>query len=314
MIVTIFGGSGFLGGYIIGELLKIDGVVIRAITRDYSGARHLKLAGEPGRVIITQESHLDPKSIDKLVMGADVVINLIGSTTITKKEQLIRIHSKIPEWIAQAAARNSRIKQFIHFSALGIEQNSSLYAKSKLAGEKAVSAAFPSAIIIKPSFMYGAGDHFLTPLFHLTSWAPFIPLIEGGRRKIQPVFAGDIAQLTRSIIVKTNTPNNIPRKLEVGGGRVYSIKELWQAILKANHSNKSLINIPSQLAYMAAYALEMTLIRLAIKPITGSMRPLITVDQLKIANNDYITDKHTLSSFGINPHSLDAKALSQYVD
>src|SRR5262245_38019645 len=190
-LVTVFGGSGFLGRHVVRALAKRY-FRIRVAVRRPDLAGYLQPLGRVGQIHAVQANLRDPASVAAAVRGASIVINLVGILFERGKQRFEAVHTIGAEAVAKAAAAQSA--HLIHVSAIGAdEQSASLYARSKAAGEKAVLTAVPEAAIFRPSVLFGPDDDFLNKFASLARLLPALPLVGGGHTRFQPVFAGDVA-------------------------------------------------------------------------------------------------------------------------
>jgi len=294
-LVTIFGGAGFVGTQLV-QLLARRGYRIRVAVRRPNLALHVKTLGGVGQIVPIQANIRNMPSIQRAVAGADIVINLVGIGFERGAQRFGDVHEKGAAAIAQAA-RAAKASQLIHMSALGVDTAlTSDYAKSKLAGEAAVLAAFPQAVIFRPSIMFGQGDGFFQLMAGLSRVLPVLPLI-GGATRFQPVYVGDVAEAMALAVdgqVKTG------RIYELGGPEIETHKALMQRILREAARNRPLIPLSSGLAKLMA-------LPFAILPFP----PLLTGDQVELLNTDNVVsdaairDKRSFAGFGITPTAMD---------
>src|SRR5205085_2049460 len=191
-LVTVFGGSGFLGRHVVRALAR-EGYRIRNAVRRPDLAGHLQPLGRVGQIHAVQANLRYPESIDAAVRGADAVVNLAAVLYERGKQTFEALHAEGANAVARAAAAQGA--RLVHVSALGADPNSpAAYARSKAAGEVAVLAAAPDATIFRPSIMFGPEDDFFNRFAALARMSPFLPLAGGGETKFEPVFVGDVAQ------------------------------------------------------------------------------------------------------------------------
>ncbi|NNC00745.1 complex I NDUFA9 subunit family protein, partial [Corallococcus exiguus] len=189
-LVTVFGGSGFLGRNVVSALAK-RGYRVRVAVRRPALANFLQPLGTVGQIQTIQANLRDPQSIAAAVRNADFVINLVGILQEGGRQTFSTLQAEGPGRIAAASAPDAKI---IHVSAIGADaQSESLYARSKAEGEKALLTARPDAIIVRPSLMFGPGDSFFNRFGSLARMLPVLPLA-GAETKLQPVFVGDVAE------------------------------------------------------------------------------------------------------------------------
>ncbi|WP_339045402.1 complex I NDUFA9 subunit family protein [Candidatus Mesenet endosymbiont of Agriotes lineatus] len=301
--VIIFGGSGFLGKYIVKHLADL-GYIVKIFSRNQEKAKRLKLCGHPGQIVVVGGYILDESVISKHIKGCDVVINLIGILNESKTQKFYTVHVDIAEKIAIVAKTNN-VSLMIHFSAMEVEGNcSSKYAQSKLLGENAVASAFPEAIIIRPSLVFGEEDNFFNKFAKLASILPFLPLINNGRMKLQPVYVDDLAKFVCYVI---KLKNHNQKLYHIGGPKVYPIKSLFKFIITITNRKCLLVNIPLPIAKFIAFICEFKLISILLKPITGNVEPLITRDQIKfLCNGSGFEQSHELEKAKIRATPIES--------
>tara|TARA_B100001027_G_scaffold123044_1_gene84987 strand:- start:1038 stop:1793 length:756 start_codon:yes stop_codon:yes gene_type:complete len=214
---------------------------------------------------------------------SSICINLIGILFEKKKNQFDLIHSALPSLLSKLALKNN-LKQFIHLSALGIEQAiDSNYAKSKLSGEEKVRKNFPNSIILKPSIVYSVDDNFTTNFMNLLSILPVMPLYYEGKTKFTPIHVSDIANIIFQIVQKKITGETI----ECIGPEILSFKEMLLKILKSINKRRFLFSLPLPLAKLNAKLFQLM------------PKPLLTVDQLNLLKYDNIISKKYKTNFDI---------------
>ncbi len=295
-IVTVFGGSGFIGRYVCAELAKA-GYMVKLVSRDPERARMVKTAGAVGQVTLVPGSVLDTASIERAVENAYAVVNLVGILFERGRQQFMAIHAQGAERVAKTA-KAAGANRLVHMSALGVEKaKKSKYARSKFTGEKAVLAAFPTATIVRPSIVFGPEDNFFNLFAKLTKFSPIMPVI-GGSTKFEPIYAGDVAQSIAKIL---QTPETQSYVYELGGPKTYSFKELMQFIARTIHKKPLFVPMPFSAATVVA-----TLAQLAA--LLTMQKPLLTADQVKLLEVDNIVDGrtgHTIRDLGIYPRSIE---------
>ncbi len=191
-LVTVFGGSGFLGRHVVRALARA-GYRIRPAVRRPDLAFHLQPLGRVGQIHAVQANVRYPASVEAAVRDADVVINLVGILFERGKQRFEAVHAEGAHQVARAAAAAGA--RVIHVSALGADPDSpALYARTKAAGEAAVLAAAPDATILRPSILFGPEDDFFNRFAAMARMSPALPLVGGGETKFQPVFVGDVAR------------------------------------------------------------------------------------------------------------------------
>lgn len=289
---AVFGGSGFVGRYVVRALAR-EGYRVNVISRDPERNLQLKVNGPTGQIAFTRCDIRDEKSVAAAVQGADVVVNLVAVLYQRGKQRFDTIQAQGAAHIAKAA-RKAGVKQLVHISALGIESApSSLYAKTKLEGEKAVLAAFPTAVILRPSIIFGQEDGFFNMFACLFRFLPFVPLIGGGGNRMQPVYAADVAE---AVICALHLPHMDGKTFELGGPKTYTMRELFEYILQVTNRSKCFVSIPYALASLKGAICEML-----------PFKPLITRDQVKLLKVDNVVGKDALTfrQLGLTPRPLE---------
>ena len=192
-LITIYGGSGFIGRHLAQAIAKTD-ARMRVAVRRPELAGHLQPLGGVGQIDLVQANVRYPDSLLAAADGADAVVNLVGILFPTGKQTFKAVQDEGARHVAEAA-RKAGARAFVHVSAIGADANSpSVYARSKAAGEQAVRDAFPDAVILRPSVVFGPEDDFFNRFAALVRIAPVLPLIGGGKTRLQPVFAGNVAK------------------------------------------------------------------------------------------------------------------------
>jgi NADH dehydrogenase len=297
-VVTVFGGSGFVGRHVVQRLAK-QGAQVRVATRDTEAANYLKPMGEIGQITPVPVNFSNKESIVRALKGANQAINLIGILFQKKKSTFEKVHVETAHNIAQAATQVG-VNALVHISALGASSHSdSLYARSKATGEEAVKRAFQEAVIVRPSAIFGQEDHFFNMFASLARFTPIMPVFgcqptskfkffglntpfgidfygEGGTR-MQPVFVADVANAIVKILeIKTNSH----KLYELGGPKVYRFKEMMEMVLKESGRPRILIPCPFSAAKFAAWFLELL------------PKPPFTCDQLTFLKSDNVSSSN----------------------
>lgn len=291
-LVTIFGGSGFLGRHIVRALAN-DGWRIRVAVRRPNNALFLRPMGRVGQIQLVKANALDDETVESALRGADAAINLVGILFQTGSQRFDAVHVGAADRIARAAAELG-VKRLLHVSALGIDRNeASVYARTKTLGEQRVREAFPSATIFRPSVLFGPEDDFFNKFAWLARLAPALPLIGGGGTKFQPVFAGDVA---RAIAVALKDSETAGKTYELGGPEIMTLKEVMELVLKETRRSRFLVPVPFGLA-------KLTAIALGLLP-----KPLLTFDQVRLLETDNVVSEGALTfrDLGIVPEALAA--------
>lgn len=299
-LVTVFGGSGFVGTQVV-QLLARAGYRIRVAVRRPDLAGHLKPLGAVGQVLPIQANVRDRDSVMAAVRGAEIVINLAATGVERGRQRFRSINVNGPRNVAEAAAL-AGVGRLIHMSVLGASTSSpSLFARSRGMGEAEVLRLFPKAIIFRPSVIFGAGDSFFNKLGALTRLFPVLPVF-GGRTKFQPIYVGDVAEA----IAAAAQGRAEPGIYELGGPEVMSYRQIMEHVLKATNRTNPLLPLP--LGAGRLLALPMGLLPNPL--ITGDQVTLLGIDN--IVSPDAVRAGHTLKDLGIEPRPLEA-VLPSYI-
>ena len=295
-LVTVFGGSGFLGRHVVRALLK-RGWRVRAAVRRPNLAGHLQPLGMVGWVQPIQANLRYRWSVDRAVTDADVVVNLVAILNEGGRQRFDAVHAFGARAVAEAS-RAARADRLIHVSAIGADKESpSAYARTKALGEEAVFETLPGAVVFRPSIMFGPEDHFFNRFAALARVFPAFPLFGGGHTRFQPVFAGDVAT---AIADAAEGKVQSGRVYELGGPEVKTFRQCLELMLATIERRRLLVPVPWSVATALATILQ-------VLPY-----PLITVDQLRQLQIDNVVseaarkDGRTLAGLGIAPTSLEA--------
>ncbi len=294
-VATVFGATGFLGRHVV-RLLANDGYIVRAATRNPQKAYFLRVYGDVGQIVPVQVSSDDPGSIDAAVRGADAVVFLPGILHARGRRGFERVHSLFAAQVAEAATRHN-VRRLAHVSALACERGASRYAQSKRAGEGAVMQAFPNAVVLRPSIMFGHEDGFFGRFARLSKILPCLPLLGGGRTQFQPVYVGDVAAaIFAAITLPSGGPRNPEgRVYELGGDKTYSFAELMRMMLAQTGVKRALVNVPYGIASVQGAVLQCL------------PNPLLTRDQVVSLKTDNVVSPGamTLADLGITATALE---------
>ena len=300
-LITVFGGSGFLGRHVVRALCK-RGYRVRVAVRRPNLAGHLQPLGRVGQIHAVAANLRYQGSVEAATRDADIVVNLVGILFEAGRQRFESVHTFGAEAVALAAAAFGA--RLIHVSAIGADPGApSHYARSKAMGERLALAAMPSATILRPSILFGPEDDFFNKFAALARIAPALPLIGGGLTRFQPVFAGDVAS---AVLAAIDSPQSGGTIYELGGLEVMSFKELMQFVLATIERRRLLVPIPFGLARMMAALLQ-------LPPKLLGTKPMLTQDQVDLLLRDNIVSDEakragrTLAELGIEPVAMRAE-------
>ncbi|WP_454615806.1 complex I NDUFA9 subunit family protein [Bradyrhizobium cenepequi] len=297
-LVTVFGGSGFLGRHVVRALCKRD-YRIRVAVRRPELAGHLQPLGKVGQIHAVQANLRYPASVVSAMRDSHVAINLVGILTESGGQTFEAVQAKGAEAVAAAAsAEGARV---VHVSAIGADADSaSAYARAKAAGEAAVLAASPSATILRPSLVFGPEDQFTNRFAAMARMSPAIPLVGGGLTRMQPAFVGDVATAVADAVDGKTKPG---ATYELGGPEVLTMREIMETILDITDRDRALVSLPFGLAKILAVFLQFA---------PGALK--LTADQVELLRKDNVVSDAakaaglTFEGLGITPDSLEAIA------
>ncbi len=292
-LVTVYGGSGFLGRHVVRELAR-RGYRIRVAVRRPELAGHLQPLGRVGQIHAVQANLRYAPSVDAAARDADILINLVGILHERGRQRFDAVHRYGAEQVALAASAHGT--RLIHVSAIGAAEDSpSHYARSKAQAESLVRSAVPQAIIVRPSIVFGPEDSFFNRFAALARFAPALPLIGGGLTRFQPVFAGDVAL---AIADAADGKTKLGATYELGGPDVTTFKELMQFVLATIERKRLLVPLPFGLARLKARFLQY----LPNAPLTPDQVDLLRADN--VVSEAAMREGRTLQGLGIAPTSI----------
>lgn len=291
-LITVFGGSGFIGRHLVRRLAR-QGWTIRVAVRRPSAANFLKPLGDVGQITPVRVSIQDPVAVQAAVSGARAVVNLVGILYERGNRSFAAVHARGAHTVASACAE-AGVQRLVHMSAIGADLHAEAeYARSKGAGEAAVKTAFPKATILRPSVVFGPEDDFFNRFAVMARLSPALPLIGGGHTRFQPVYVGDVAEAIAACLIDPATGG---KTYELGGPRVYSFKELMELLMAQIGRQRLLLPLPFALASFQALFLE----KLPVPPLTR--------DQVTLLRRDNVVSAGSLglSDLGITPTSVES--------
>ena len=295
-LVTVFGGSGFVGRHVVRALAK-QGWQIRVAVRRPDLAGYLQPMGSVGQIMAVQANLRYPDSVTRAIDNADAVVNLVGILAPSGKQSFNAVQVEGARAIGLACAHAS-ISNVVQMSAIGADKDSAaVYARTKAEGEAAMLANVPTTVVLRPSIVFGPEDNFFNQFAALARFLPALPLIGGGDTKFQPVFVGDVAEAVAKALDGKATPGAV---YELGGPAVKSFREILSYILAETGRKRLLVPIPFPIAEIQGRILE---------NLPGA---LLTRDQVLMLKQDNVVssaaknDGRTLEGLGITPDSVEA--------
>jgi NADH dehydrogenase len=290
-VATVFGGSGFIGRYVVQRLAHLD-YVVRVATTHPDKARFLQTQGRVGQIVPLAAGVGDPGAVARAVAGANLVVNLVGILHERKPGDFQRIHREGAATVARLSAE-AGVERLVHVSAIGADLESpSRYGKTKGEGEAAVRAAFPAAVILRPSIVFGPEDQFFNRFAGMARLLPFMPVVAGNAR-FQPVYVGDVAD---AVMAAAERDDAAGKTFELGGPRAMSFREVLRFILDTTSHRRPMLDMPGGLVRLQARLSEFL------------PNPPLTRDQLLMLQRDNVVAPGApgLAELGITPKSVEA--------
>lgn len=297
-LVTVFGGSGFIGSQVVRALAR-RGWRVRVAVRNATRGAALRMAGDVGQVQVVRCDITDKAAVAQAVQGADAVINLVGILFETGGRKFQTLHVEGATNVAEAA-KAAGAKRLTHISALGADANGKAdYARTKGQAEAAVRAAFPGAVVIRPSIVFGSGDNFLNRFAAMATWSPVLPLIGGGHTRFQPVHVADVAEAVAAATVSAEAEG---QTFELGGPSVWTFEDILKFILRETNRQNILLPLPFPVARLVG--------SLAQIPALIGLTPQLTKDQVTLLETDNVVSPGAkgLADLGIEPSGIEAIA------
>ena len=296
-LVTVFGGSGFVGRHIVRALAK-RGYRVRVAVRRPDLAGHLQPLGGVGQIMAVQANVRNRASVDRAVKGADHVVNCVGILFEAGRNTF----ASVQDFGARAVAEATRAEGvgLTHLSAIGADLDSeSDYARSKGLAEASITKVMPDAVILRPSIVFGPEDGFFNKFAEMARFSPALPLIGGGETKFQPVYVGDVAEAVARSVDGTLIPGTI---YELGGSRIMTFKDVFEEILEITRRKRVLLPLPWGLASLIGKIA--TFIPFIDPPLTDDQVTLLKSDN--VVSAEATKEKRTLAGIGIAPTSVEA--------
>ena len=296
MRVTVFGGAGFVGRYIV-KRLAAAGAGVRVACRDPERAKFLKPAGGVGQVVPVQANLRYPESVRAAVEGVDAVVNCVGVLASRGPQSFSAIHAAGAGAVASASAE-AGVGKLVHISAIGADADSTAaYARSKAAGEAAMREAFAHAAILRPSLVIGPEDDFFNRFALMARLLPALPLIGGGLTRFQPAYVGDVAD---AAVAALDRPGGL---FELGGPKVYSFRQLMELLLTEIGRKRLLVPVPFRIMQAKAAFIQF---------LPGAP---ITPDQVELLKYDNVVSEGAdgFAELGIEPRDIET-VIPTYLD
>lgn len=295
-LVTIFGGSGFVGRYIARRMAK-DGWRVRVAVRRPNEALFVKPYGVVGQVEPILANVRDDDSVRAAIRASDAVVNCVGTFDARGKNNFQAVQNEGAARISRIAAEEG-VTSFVHISAIGADENGdSLYAQSKGQGEAAVLESFPNAMILRPSVIFGPEDNFFNRFAGMTRTSPVLP-VAGAETRFQPVYVDDVAQA--AVIGAKGEAHGT---FELGGPDAETFRQLMERMLGVVRRRRLIVNIPFFIAGLMGSAFDL------LSTLTGGLfhNGILTRDQVRSLANDNVVsdDAQTLADLGIHATSMD---------
>jgi len=294
-LVTVFGGSGFIGAQVVRALAK-HGYRVRAAMRRPGRGYRLRMLGDVGQIEVAQANVRSPDSVARAVDGAQACVNLVGVLSEQGRQRFQSVHAMGAHNIAEAAAK-AGVTRFVQVSAIGAAPDAlSKYGRSKAEGEAAVRHAFPGAVVLRPSIVFGPEDDFFNRFARMAVASPVLPLIGGGETLFQPVFVGDVAA---AVAQSVKDPATAGQTFELGGPAVYSFETLMRMILELIERKAILLPLPFSVAGLVGMAGDLQAM---------VMPPILTTDQVASLRTDNVVSPGApgLAALGVTPTALEA--------
>ncbi|MEK4032627.1 complex I NDUFA9 subunit family protein [Methylocystis sp. IM3] len=305
-VVTVFGGSGFVGRYVVRALAR-DGWRVRIACRRPDLAFHLQPQGRVGQVMAVQANVRHPESVAAALRGASAVVNLVGILAEGGAQTFSKVQSEGARAIAEAA-KAAGIDTVVHVSAIGADpKGASAYARSKAEGEAAMLAAAPSAVILRPSVIFGQEDDFFNRFGAMARFFPVIPIV-GAETRFQPVYVGDVAEAVAAAVAGRAQPGAV---YELGGPEKKSFAALIDYVLQVTERDRRVARLSFATGKLVAGVTQFfTKLSLGLFPKLLRM----TADQVELLKHDNVVseaairDGRTLQGLGVQPQAIEAIA------
>jgi NADH dehydrogenase len=285
-LVTVFGGSGFVGSQIVRALAR-NGSRVRVAVRNPGRGYRLRMLGDVGQIEVVQANLRDEDSIARALDGAEACVNAVAVLFESGRQTYQALH-------VDGAARVARLalaagaRRFVQISAIGADAAAAAgYARTKAAGEAVVREVFPDAVILRPSVVFGPDDQFFNRFAEMATLAPALPLIGGGETRMQPVFVGDVAQACAEATLSADSAG---RTFELGGPEVFTFRQLMELLLTVVQRRRLLIPVPWPAAALLGRAGDLAARVGVTPPITSDQVAMLKVDNVVAAGASGLAD------------------------
>jgi NADH dehydrogenase len=294
-LVTVFGGSGFVGRHVVDALAR-RGYRVRVAVRKPEVAYYMQPLGNIGQIQLVQANIRHRWSIERAVKGADYVVNLVGILSESGKQRFNTVHAIGAKHVAEVVAAAGL--PLLHMSALGADlKSASEYARTKAEAERQVLSIKPDAVILRPSVIFGPEDQFFNKFSSMSRFSPFMPLIGGGKTQFQPVYVGDVAEVVaRAVEGKLQAG----KAYELGGAEVLTLRRCMELSLEVINRKRIFVNLPWWVASLQGKILGLL------------PNPPLTSDHVKLLKSNNVVSQEaadadlTLEGLGIKPQAVDA--------
>lgn len=294
-LVTVFGGSGFIGSQIVRALAR-RGARVRVAVRQPGRGYRLPMLGDVGQIEVTQANIRDEASVARALEGAAACVNAVAVLYESGRQTFDALHVEGADRTARLAAA-AGVSRFVHLSAIGADPDSpSAYARTKAAGEAAIRAHMPAATLLRPSVVFGPEDQFFNRFAQMASLSPVLPLIGGGATRFQPVFVADVAAATAEALDRPHAAGEV---YELGGPEVFTFKALLEMLLREIGKTRLLLPIPFPIAGLMGRSGDLVARTGFAPPITG--------DQVELLKRDNVVSEGALglADLGVTPSALE---------
>lgn len=288
-VVTVFGGTGFIGSRVVAKLLEA-GARVKVATRNPQSAYFLRVSGGVGQVVPVFCAYRTEADISSVIEGSDMVVNCTGILYEKHGNQFSHVHTDFPMWIGQAASRFG-LSRFVHISALGVDRATSEYAVTKMSGERAAQMSFPNVTVLRPSVVFGPADSFFNKFASLARFFP-MPLFGGGKTRFQPVYVEDVAN---AVVAALDSANASGKVYELGGPEVVDFKGIYGKLTQFTGLKICTMCVPWWMARVQAFFMGL----LPVPPLTN--------DQITSLQTDSVVSKEALGleALGVTPTAMD---------